>query len=198
MKPYVKRTKEYFASAEIERLALEKHNTYALMNGWADFFRQHSDKKLYLFTFMFPPFRGTETQIIRTMEKVIERFYERLARRVTRSRKKYLLKIVMVAFADKPVPHEQKKAFAAHEPNRGLHFHAVVALCRKTRLKVGLKKYLDAEGAKLKRDLPFRRVHVKRIKGDPGPVVAYCLKSLERLRFSGDRTLVFPKSTSEF
>ena len=197
MKPYVKRAREYFASAEIERLSIEKRNKYALMKGWADFFRRHSDKKLYLMTFMFPPFQGSDNQITRTMEKVIERFYCRLAKRVTRARKKYGLSLIMVAFPDKPVPHEEKRAIADCQPNRGLHFHAIVALCHKSRLKTGLKNFLNGPGAKVKRGLPFRRVHLRRIKRSPERVVAYCFKGLERMRFSGDRILLFPKSASE-
>jgi hypothetical protein len=171
------------------------------LNAWSEFFHRRADDRIYLVTFMFAPFRtANEYRTIVVMEKIIETFYDRVLNRVTRYPEKYRSNLVMMAFPDKPVPHRKKKRPAGRfemAPNKGLHYHAVVAMKRDGRSKAGLKTVIRKFEGSIVGGLPLNRLDVKRIKGDPRPAVLYCLKGLPRRIFSADRVLLLPRSGSE-
>jgi hypothetical protein len=178
------------------------YETSRQLNAWSEFFHRRVDDRIYLVTFMFAPFRtASEYRTILVMEKIIETFYDRLLNRVTRYPERYRSNLIVLAFPDKPVPHRRgKRPKASFEmaPNKGLHYHAIVALKREGRSKAGLKTIMRKHGSRLIGGLPLNRLHVKRVKGDPRPTVVYCLKGLPRRIFSTNRILLLPKADSEF
>ena len=196
---YVKGINKYFASTEINKQ----------INGWADYFSRlkMEGRKLYFLTFMFKPLKevdrwNKEINVDRwnkeIMKKVVYEVYGRLITRVVRYPRKFAGDLVLVGAPDRPVPHRRKRSSKDVKINNGLHMHAIVALARRTQLKVGLKQHIKDDGAYLLENLPLRRIHVKRCKRSPRKVTRYLLKGISRRSFDLEDMVICPKASSEF
>ncbi len=155
----------------------------------------------YLITFMFNSLPGSTEGKLRQMNREIEHFYTSLITRIIRkpSQKSNLERCPrLVAFPDLPVSKRSKTALADVTINDGLHFHGVLLVPIKSRLKCELEVHLDANrrlyiGSHGK----IRDIHIKKIAFDPKRVSKYVFKRWKRNPEFADWLLVLPRSQSE-
>jgi hypothetical protein len=97
----------------------------------------------FLLTFMFSPLSGNYLSKLHQMKGSIERFYSRLLTRLVRYPSKGELPI-LIGMADFPVPKRRKKSSVMDVIiNDGLHFHSILLIPPKSRLRSSLDKHLE-------------------------------------------------------
>jgi hypothetical protein len=181
-------------------IATNTQTQLALQN-WITELLEEKRWKAYFATFMYEPLPGAEAAKLRQMEREIERFYTVLLTRVVRKprqlwNRRKLPRIFAVP--DRPVPKHQKHPLRDVIINDGLHFHAVVLIPRKSRLRTGLKRHVaDNMGLYLGSHGKLRRIHLNRIKQGSEKVVDYLLKYYKRNPSLGGELLVLPRAESE-
>lgn len=158
--------------------------------------------KVYLLTFMFEPLPGGKAAMHRQMQREIEHFYTKLLTRVVRnpnspgSRDRLPR---LFAAPDRPVPKRDKLSLDDVRINEGLHYHALVLIPRKSRLRTGLKKHVATNEALYHgKHGKLRHIHVARVKaGDEATVSDYAMKRWKRDLSVGDDLLILPRAVSE-
>lgn len=155
----------------------------------------------YLVTFMFNNLPGSTEGKLWHMNKEIEHFYTNLITRITRkpSQKSNLERCPrLVAFPDLPVFKRSKSTLADVTVNDGLHFHGVLLVPIKSRLKCELEAHLDANrGLYIGGHGKVRDIHLEKIAFDPKGVSTYIFKLWKRNPEFADWLLVLPRSQSE-
>jgi hypothetical protein len=97
----------------------------------------------FLLTLMFSPLSGHYLSKLHQMKGSIERFYSRLLTRLVRYPSKGELPI-LIGMADFPVPKRRKKSSVMDVIiNDGLHFHSILLIPPKSRLRSSLDKHLE-------------------------------------------------------
>lgn len=175
-----------------------------LISGYTDLIEQRVQDgwQPYLITFMFKRLHGNRSRIINQMRDEIERVYATLVTRVVRkprSPKSADRLPVFVGFADLPVAKRERKQLREVTLNDGLHYHGILLMPGRSRLRTGLAFHFMKYHRQYLRDRSrLDRLHVRPIDTDPGYVVRYTLKALENGRLPyDDCVLVLPKSVTE-
>ncbi len=157
--------------------------------------------KAYLITFMFNSLPGSTEGKLWQMTKEIEHFYTNLITRIIRkpSQKSNLERCPrLVAFPDLPVSKGSKTALADVAVNDGLHFHGVLLVPVKSRLKCDLKVHINANRRLyIGNHGQLRDVHLKKIAFDPKGVSDYVFKLWKRNPEFAEWLVVLPRSQSE-
>ena len=158
--------------------------------------------KVYLITFQFNHLgRSTKATLV-SMQREIERFYSVLLTRIVRrpKRKSQQRNLpILIAVPDSPVDKHQAIATVADiSANLGLHFHALLLMPRKSRLKTGLRKHIRTNRAcYFGNSGLLRQIHARRVRHVEGRVVDYVFKHVKRQTYSLDDVLIMPRSRSE-
>ena len=140
--------------------------------------------------------------MVLTMLQEVERFYRtlltRLIRRPTRATQQSRLPL-LIGVPDRPVAKWQSTATLADIAlNDGIHFHAILATPRKSRVKRGLRRHIKRHQAVyLGSHGKLSRIHVRRVSQLENRIVDYLFKHIKRNSFSLDDVLVLPKSVRE-
>jgi hypothetical protein len=144
----------------------------------------------YFLTFLFCHIPGPAPEKLRQMHKEIVRFYGTLASWVVRNPRSpkcaYLLPRA-VFFPDGRCYKRQKQALRDVSINDGLHFHGLVLVPKKSRLKVPFLQHLRDK----------RRSHAEPIWDHERFVADYAGKAVKRGRVSYDDVLVLPRTGKE-
>jgi hypothetical protein len=152
----------------------------------------------YLISLMFNNIGGSKDTKIKVMQSEVERVYDNVARWSIRNYKKLIqrpkLPIWIVA-PDFPVFKHQKMDLEDVTVNDGLHLHAMAAHHPHSRLKEKdlVEHFRLNQEHYVQRGCPLRRVHAERIVTNPGYVVGYGFKSVQKGRVKyDDAVMVLP------
>jgi hypothetical protein len=155
----------------------------------------------YLLTFMFKPMPGNPTGVLERMQRGVESFYATLVTRVVRHNRSKALQHslpVLIGAPDVPVFKHAKQSISNICINDGLHYHAIVLIPEKCRLRTDLVEHVrEKYHAYVRQDGPLMLVDVAPITETPSKVTCYGLKAVRNGRISDDKILILPKSLSE-
>ena len=161
---------------------------------------QQEEWTAYLVTFMSDALPGSTESRLRQMAREIEHFYTTLITRVTRRPNRGAdVERCPRLFALPDLPREGSRSSPGDVTvNVGLHFHGVLLLPTRSRLRCGLGEHLAANrGLYLGNHGKLRDIHTEEITSDPGRVADYVFKLWKRNPEFGDHHVVLPRSRSE-
>ena len=173
------------------------------IQGYTDLIRERIDDGWsgFLCSFMFRPINPNPKCAIVLMKDAISKFYSTLLTRVIRDPhcpSSVGCLPVLISVADLPRPGANAP-LADTTINGGLHFHGILLIPAKNRLRVSL---MDHVGQNLSTYLPidgiFSRIHIQPIEDRPDQVVDYAFKSIKKFKINyDDGALVLPRASSE-
>jgi hypothetical protein len=153
----------------------------------------------YFMAFMFRHIPGSEQEKIRQMHKDIGRFYGTLASWVVRdpnSPKTAHLLPKAVFFPDRPCYTGRKQGLRDVTVNDGLHFHGIILVPTRSRLKVPFLQHLRDKKRSYGRGY-ILTTHAEPIWDQERFVADYGGKAVKRARLSYDDVLVLPRTGAE-
>jgi hypothetical protein len=153
----------------------------------------------YHMVFMFHHISGSEQEKIRQMHKEIARFYGKLASWVVRDPKAPKCAHLLprgVFFPDRPCSTRLKQGLSEVKINDGLHFHGILLVPTKSRLKVPFLQHLR-DKSKIYARGNIARIHAEPIWDHHQFVADYAGKAVKRGRLSYDDVLVLPRTRKE-
>jgi hypothetical protein len=154
----------------------------------------------YLIAFMFKlaVLTGSTGQMPEEIYRVYSRFLTECVRNPW-SKNNQHNRPVLIACPDWPVRKRYKQDQIKALPCEGAHWHGILLVPPKNRLKVGVKEHFETVNRKsyVRADLPLSRIHIEHISYQPRLATEYVLKSLPRRRCTLDDLLIYPLSTSE-
>jgi len=153
----------------------------------------------YLMTFMFHPIPGGRQAKLQTMSDAVYRFYATFLTRVVRKPNSPFHsgeRPLLFAAPDYPVQKRKKQSPSDFALNDGLHFHGILAVPLKSRLKEDVISHIQSRFATYVKN-PLKRIDAVLIENQSGFVTDYALKSLKRSRFNWDDVMILPKSRAE-
>ena len=161
---------------------------------------RHDEWTAHLVIFMSDALPGSTEGRLRQTAREIEHFYTTLITRVTRRpNRRADVERCPRLFALPDLPRRGSKSFLDDVTvNDGLHFHGVLLLPTRSRLRCGLGEHVAANrGLYLGSHGKLRDIHTGEITSDPGRVADYVFKPWKRNPEFGDRHVVLPRSRSE-
>lgn len=180
------------------------HNRIRTIDEIASFVKERIDAgyKPYFLTFMFDQLNGNRQTILSQMNFQIEKFNSLLITRVHRSPNSKGANNnlpILIGFADLPAIFKNtKKPLVDVVTNDGLHFHAILLIPRKSRIKGSFIDHYEKNKHVYIGDGPLDRIHVLKIKSKTNYIVQYTFKAFKWNRISWDEGfMLFPKSASE-
>jgi hypothetical protein len=153
----------------------------------------------YFMTFMFRHIPGSDQERIRQMHKEIGIFYGKLANWVVRKPKSPKWAHLLprgVFFPDGPCYKRVKKGLSEVTINDGLHFHGLILVPTKSRLKVPFLQHLRDKRRSYGRGY-ILTTHAEPIWDQERFVADYGGKAVKRGRLSYDDVLVLPRTGAE-
>jgi hypothetical protein len=154
----------------------------------------------YLTTFTFGPLPGKHSAKLTQMKREIERVYSILLPRVVRYPNSKCDKPVLIGMADLPVPKRKKKSAVVHVViNDGLHFHAILLLPPRSRLKTSVEEHFYEHSNMYLGDRKLiDRIDFQPISTESSEKVTdYVFKATKRGLSYDDHILILPKAFSE-
>jgi hypothetical protein len=183
-------------------LDLSSSKRIELINSYDGFVQSKvkADWSPLLATFMFKPLAGSCPSQLSQMKREIERIYSILLTHVVRYPNSKGAKPVLIGMADIPVAKWKKKSSVLDvKINDGLHFHAILLIPPRSRLRVSVEDHFDEHSASYLGDRrTIDRIDVKPITtADSYNVTDYVFKSIKRGLSYDEHSLILPKASSE-
>jgi hypothetical protein len=153
----------------------------------------------YFMTFMFHPLPGSTQVKLQSMKDSVYRFYSTFLTRVVRKPKSTFHagdRPLLFAAPDYPVPKRKKQSPSDFAINGGLHFHGIMVVPLKSRLKEDLIGHLQSRFLTYVKS-PLKRIETALIENRVGFVTDYAFKSVKRKRFGVDDVIILPKTRAE-
>ena len=153
----------------------------------------------YFITFMFHPLPGSTKAKLQSMKDSVYRFYATFLTRVIRKPKSVFHagdRPLLFAAPDYPIPKRKRQSPSDFAINDGLHFHGILVVPLKSRLKEDLIGHLQSRFLTYVKS-PLKRIETVLIENRLGFVTDYAFKSVKRNRFSVDDVILLPKSRAE-
>jgi hypothetical protein len=155
----------------------------------------------HLMTVVFSQIFGPRTAVIDRMNDEVQRVYSTLLTRVHRKPRTAPIDElpVLVGALDLPVYKRDRSLASMFARNSGLHFHGIVLLPPRCRLRVSLTDHFRDDAHLYAGDgTPVERIDVRPVTHDHGWVVDYVFKSVLNGRHEhDDAVLVLPRSRGE-
>src|SRR3954469_1749008 len=154
----------------------------------------------YLISLMFNRVRGSRLNVIRQMEREVERVYATVLTRIIRDPRKVpiLALPLWVVCPDYPIPKHAKQDLRYVTVNDGLHMHGIALIPPWNRMNEQFERHFEMyQELYVRQGYPLHRVHAVPITTDPGYVTAYALKAVQRRRLDFDNVLILPRTHSE-
>jgi hypothetical protein len=135
------------------------------------------------------------------MKDQVERLYSVLVTRVTR-RPKYA-RIddlpILIGAIDLPVQKNKPTSAPLVRTNEGLHFHAILLIPRRSRLKESIAEHFERHSARYTGSgTRIQRIHIKPVIENHARAVDYVLKTITKGRLSYDDAMVIlPRARQE-
>jgi hypothetical protein len=153
----------------------------------------------YFVTFTFRHIPGSVQEKLRQMHKEICRFYGKLASWVVRSPRSPKCAHLLprgVFYPDGPCYKREKQALRDVTINDGLHFHGIILVPVKSRLKVPFLQHLRDKRKSYGRGYMLM-IHAEPNRDQHRFVADYAGKAVKRGRVSYDDVLVLPRTGAE-
>ena len=153
----------------------------------------------YFVTFLFRHIPGPAPEKIRQMQEEMSRFYGKLASWVVRKPRSPEFAHLLprgVFFPDGPCYKREKQALRDVSINNGLHFHGIILVPTKSRLKVPFLQHLRDKKRTYGRGY-LLKTHAEPIWDEQRFVADYAGKAVKRGRTSYDDVLILPKTGKE-
>jgi hypothetical protein len=182
----------------LEKLSQSPNGTMDQVNNWMEEYLD-LEWEAYFMTFLFRPIAGPATEKIRQMHREIARFYGKLASWIVRRPKSPKCTHLLprgVFYPDGPCYTGRKQGLREVTINDGLHFHGIVLVPARSRLKVPfLQHFRDKKKS-------YGRGYMLMIHAEPNRdhhrfVADYAGKAVKRGRVSYDDVLVLPRTGKE-
>jgi hypothetical protein len=154
----------------------------------------------YLVTILFQQLPGSQPTIISRMNQEVQRVYSRLITRVHRKPRTACPDElpVLVGAVDLPVYKSDPSSAPLVRCNGGLHFHALILIPDKTRLREPLQDHFQACAHLYGIDGIISKIDIRPVKDGYERVVDYVLKTIKRGRVSYDEgVLILPRARDE-
>jgi hypothetical protein len=167
---------------------------------WVEKYVDHEWTPYHL-AFMFRHIPGSEQEKIRQMHKEISRFYGKLASWVVRDPKSPKFACLLprgVFFPDVPCNTRLKQGLSEVKINDGLHFHGIILVPTRSRLKEPFLQHLRDKKNCYGRNYNIQRIHAEPIRDHHRFVADYAGKAVKRGRVSYDDVLLLPRTGKEF
>jgi hypothetical protein len=158
---------------------------------------------LYYVNFMFNPLEGSRADILRKMEKAMERFYGKFCTLFSPhprapSERKRLPEFWL--FPDLPVYKKRKAQKATIEDvtiNGGLHYNGAMLVRTQIRSGEGVLRHFKSARLRYAQN-GIRRIHIVAANCDFNRLADYAAKTVKTGRAGIDEILILPRSVSEF
>jgi hypothetical protein len=175
------------------------HGTVEHLSKWT---KEYVDLEweAYFMTFMFRQIPGSDQERIRRMHKEIGIFYGKLASWVVRDPRSPKCAHLLprgVFYPDGPCYKREKQALRDVKINDGLHFHGIILVPTRSRLKVPFLQHLRDKKKYYGRNNNIRRIHAEPNRDHHQFVADYAGKGVKRGRVSYDDVLVLPRTGKE-
>jgi hypothetical protein len=174
-----------------------------VINGYASWIKEMVDNGWdpYLLTIEFNQLPGSQHIRLRQMTKDIELICSRLATEAVRkpTSPKWAKLLPRGFFVpDLPVYKNDKQGTTDAIVNNGLHFHGVLAVSPRTRLKCTLDEHFaDRIDTYVGATEAVRTINVRPITHNTGFTVDYAVKAVKNGRFANDDIIILPRALSE-
>ncbi len=181
-----------------KRMATSPRWTKKQATKWVDEYHD-LEWQPYLVTFMFHHIQGPTHEKIRQMHKELSRFYGKLASWVVRDPKSPKFAHLLprgVFLPDGPCYKREKLGLTEATMNDGIHFHGIILVPTRSRLKVPFLKHLREKRKTYARG-NIARIHAEPIWDHHQFVADYAGKAVKRGRVSYDDVLVLPRTGKE-
>lgn len=180
------------------------HNRIRSIDGITSFIQERIDAgyKPYFLTFMFSQLNGNRQTILTQMHRQIERFNSQLVTRVHRSPNSNSAinnLPILIGFADLPkIFKKTKRPLIDVITNDGLHFHAILLMPTKSRIKGSFIDHIKQNQNVYVHDSSLNRIDILGVDRTLRDLVGYTFDAFENGRISWDEGfMLFPKSASE-
>ena len=133
------------------------------------------------------------------MEREVERIYRTLLTRITRRPKKTRLGElpILIGCPDSPVQKREARGRPPSQvPNAAVHYHFVLAVPSRSRLREPLDQHVQRNIDYYKGKIVLE-IHVTPVTDVEGRLADYVLKQLKRKTYTADDILVLPQHNSE-
>jgi hypothetical protein len=168
------------------------HGTVEQLNQWTKDYVDF-EWEPYFLTFMFRHIPGSDQERLRQMHKEISIFYGKLASWSPRCA--HLLPRG-VFYPDGPCYKREKQTLRDVKINDGLHFHGIIIVPTKSRLKVPFLQHLRDKKRSYGRGYMLM-IHAEPNKDHHRFVADYAGKAVKRGRVSYDDVLILPRTGKE-
>jgi hypothetical protein len=182
----------------LRKMKTYPHGTVEHLNQWTKEYVEFRWDSYFL-TFMFRHIPGSDEKRIRQMHKEIGIFYGKLASWVVRkptSPKCAHLLPRGVFYPDGPCYKREKQTLRDVTINDGLHFHGIIIVPTKSRLKVPFLQHLRDKKRSYGRGYMLM-IHAEPNKDHHRFVADYAGKAVKRGRVSYDDVLILPRTGKE-
>jgi hypothetical protein len=154
----------------------------------------------YLVTILFQQLPGSRPTIISRMKQDIQRVYSTLITRVHRRPRTASPDElpILIGAADLPVHKLTRSSAPLVRCNGGLHFHALILISGRSRLREPLQDHFQANAHLYGMDGAISKIDVRPVVDGHQRVVDYVFKTMKRGRVTYDEgVLILPRARDE-
>jgi hypothetical protein len=154
----------------------------------------------YLVTVLFSQLPGSRSAIISRMNQQVQRVYATLITRVHRKPRTASPDElpILIGAVDLPVYKFDRSSAPLVRCNGGLHFHAMILVPDRSRLREPLQDHFRASARLYGMDGTIPKIDVRPVKDGYERVVDYVFKTIKRGRVSYDEgVLILPRARDE-
>ncbi len=179
-----------------------QHTFQPTLNGYTQLITDRIKQgwSCYLVTILFQQLAGSRPTIISRMKQEIQRVYSTLITRVHRRPRTASPDElpILIGAVDLPVYKLDRSSAPLVRCNGGLHFHALILLPDRSRLREPLQDHFQANAHLYGMGGTFSKIDVRPVTDDYARVVDYVLKTIKRGRVTYDEgMLILPRTRQE-
>ena len=179
-----------------------QHRIQLTLNGYTQLVTDRIKQgwSCYLVTILFQQLPGSRPKIISRMKQEVQRVYSTLITRVHRKPRTASPDElpVLIGAADLPVYKSDRSSAPLVRCNGGLHFHALILIPDRSRLREPLQDQFQTSAHLYGMDGTISKIHVRPVTDSYERVVDYVFKTIKRGRVSYDEgVLILPRTRNE-
>ena len=154
----------------------------------------------YLVTILFQQLPGSQSTLTSRMKQEIQRVYSTLITRVHRKPRTASPNElpILIGAVDLPVYKSDRSSSPLVRCNGGLHFHALILIPDRSRLREPLQDHFQTSAHLYETDGTISKIDVRPVVDGYERVVDYVFKTIKRGRISYDEgVLILPRARGE-
>jgi hypothetical protein len=180
----------------------DQHQIQLTLNGYTQLVTDRIKQgwSCYLVTILFSQLPGSRSAIISRMNQQVQRVYSTLITRVHRKpRTAYPDELpILIGAVDLPVYKSDRSSSPLVRCNGGLHFHALILIPDRSRMREPLQDHFQACAHLYGMDGTISKIDVRPVAGGYERVVDYVFKTIMMGRVSYDEgVLILPRARDE-